>query len=247
MRNGVEVSYATLRRYAMEVLSWGEGASAIPVDDGEPGEELQVDIGRMTLLEPDIMGKRRLVKAFIFTPNVSLYRFIYPCFTETTKEAIAACEAAWAFYGGVFKVLVPDNTKAIVQKADPYHPTLNTTFLEYAQARGFHIDTARVRRPRDKGRVEKSVRDSRDDCFGGESLPTLFRSRSPVLLAHRERQGQRHRSQALPAPRCRCRYRWERNPAAPPAQRVSSSDIEFSRTGRSEDVRSFRNVVANGG
>jgi len=60
------------------------------------------------------------------------------------------------------------------QEADPYHPTLNTTFLEYAQARGFVFDTARVRRPRDKGRVEKSVRDSQDDCFGGEKLQTLF-------------------------------------------------------------------------
>ena len=80
------------------------------------------------------------------------------------------------------EVLVTDNTKAIVHKADPYHPTLNTTFLEYAQARGFHIDTTRVRRPRDKGRVEKSVRDSQDDCFGGESLPTLFDA-----VAHAER------------------------------------------------------------
>lgn len=181
-RNGTSVSYATLRRFAMAELGWGMGKTTIRVDDGKPGEELQVDVGRMLLLEPHSLDKRRVVKAFVFTPNVSRYRFIYPCFTETTADAIAACEAAWAFYGGVFKVLVPDNTKAIVLKADPYQPQLNTTFLEYAQSRDFSIDPARVRSPQDKGRVEKSIRDSRDDCFGGERLATL-----PDCRAHAER------------------------------------------------------------
>ena len=148
----------------------------MPVADGEPGQELQLDTGWMTLLEPDEAGKRRRFKAFIFTPNVSRYRFVYPVFRERTEDAIAACEAAWEFYGGVFRVLIPDNTKAIVQTADPLEPLLNEVFLEYAQARGFHIDPARVRRPQDKGRVEKSVRDTRDDCFGGEHLWTLEQS-----------------------------------------------------------------------
>jgi hypothetical protein len=29
----------------------------------------------------------------------------YPTFEETTARAIEACEAAWAFFGGIFKVL----------------------------------------------------------------------------------------------------------------------------------------------
>src|SRR6266545_3226879 len=74
-------------------------------------------------------GRRRRFRAWIFTPSVSRYRFVWPCFHETTDEAIAACEAAWEFYGGVFRVLVPDNTKAIVTKADPLEPLLSQTFL----------------------------------------------------------------------------------------------------------------------
>ncbi|CAN5485069.1 hypothetical protein BH23ACT6_BH23ACT6_26690 [soil metagenome] len=49
------------------------------------------------------------------------------------------------------KVLVPDNMKSIVDRADPTAPRLNVTFTEYAQARGFVIDPARVRSPQDKG------------------------------------------------------------------------------------------------
>jgi transposase len=105
----------------------------------------------MTLLEADEAGKRRRFKAFIFTPNVSRYRFVCPVLRERSEDAIAACEAAWAFYGGVFRVLIPDNTKAIVQKADPLEPLLNEVFLEYAQARGFYIDPTQVRRPKTRG------------------------------------------------------------------------------------------------
>ena len=55
-----------------------------------------------------------------------------------------------------------------IQTADPLEPRFNRTFLEYAQARGFHIDATRARHPCDKARVERAVSTVRDDCFGGE-------------------------------------------------------------------------------
>jgi transposase len=199
-RQGVEIPYGTLYRFAVGELGFGGPDPTMPVADGEPGKELQVDTGWMTLLEPDETGRRRRFKAFIFTPNVSRYRFVYPVFRERTAEAIEACEAAWEFYGGVFSVLIPDNTKAIVQTADPLEPLIQRTFLEYAQARGFHIDPARVRKPKDKGRVEKSVRDTREDCFRGELLRSLAQARERALYWSRSEYGMRRHSttQRLP-------------------------------------------------
>src|SRR5919198_163748 len=127
-RRGVEIDYATLRRFALAELRFGRGAPSVPVADCEPGAEVQIDTGWMTLLEPDLFGKRRRFKAWIFTPVRSRYRFVYPVFRETTETAIEACEAAWAFYGGVFKVVIPDNTKAIVAKADPIAPIMTEAF-----------------------------------------------------------------------------------------------------------------------
>ena len=49
----------------------------------------------------------------------SRHRFVYPTFEETTARAIEACEAAWEFFGGVFAVIIPDNTKAIIIDPDP--------------------------------------------------------------------------------------------------------------------------------
>jgi transposase len=193
-RQGVEIPYGTLYRFAVGELGFGGKAATVPVVDGEPGKELQLDTGRMTLLEPDERGVRRRFKAFIFTPNVSRYRFVYPVFRERTEDAIEACEAAWEFYGGVFDVLIPDNTKAIVQIADPLEPLIQKVFREYAQARGFHIDPTRVRKPRDKGRVEKSVRDTREDCFGGEHLYGLEQARQRARYWSRHEYGMRRHS-----------------------------------------------------
>lgn len=172
-RKGVHIPYPTLHRFAVTELGYGRRASTIPVADGEPGGEVQLDTGWVGWLEPDLFGKRRRFRAWIFTAVRSRHRFVWPVFRETTASAIEACEAAWAFFGGIFHVLIPDNTAAIVDQADPLDARLNATFLEYAQARGFHVDPARVRRAKDKGRVERAVQPVRDDCFGGEVLQTL--------------------------------------------------------------------------
>ena len=176
-REGILIPYGTLYRFAVAELGFGRKAVTVAVVDGEPGEELQVDTGWMGLMEPGENGRRRRFRAWIFTAVRSRHRFVYPCFRETTETAIEACEAAWEFFGGVFRVLVPDNTKTIVQTADPLAPVLNQAFLEYAQARGFHIDAARSRRARDKARVERAVPTVRDDCFAGERLRDLEAAR----------------------------------------------------------------------
>lgn len=214
-RHQVVVPYATLHRFAVAELGFGRTRTTIPVADCEPGQEVQLDTGWVGWLEPDAAGKRRRLRAWIFTAVRSRHRFVYPCFQETTATAIEACEAAWDFFGGIFRTLIPDNTKAIVQTADPLEPLLNATFLEYAQARAFHIDTARVRRPQDKGRVERTVPLARDDCFAGERLYDLPQSRAHALDWCRHEYGlRRHtRTQRRPLEQ----FETEERPALLPA------------------------------
>lgn len=176
-RHGTSIPYSTLYRFVIAELGFGVAALTVPVADCAPGEEVQVDTGWMTLLEPDVLGRRRRFRAWIFTSVHTRHRFVYPCFQETTESAIEACEAAWSFFGGVFRVMIPDNTKAIVQTADPLKPLIIPAFLEYAQARGFHIDPTRARHPKDKARVERTVPTVREDCFRGERLLTLVDAR----------------------------------------------------------------------
>jgi hypothetical protein len=62
---------------------------------------------------------------------------------------------------------------SIVDKANPLEPRLNQAFVEYAQARGFLVDAARVRHPQDKPRVERTVTYVRRSFFAGEHFVGL--------------------------------------------------------------------------
>lgn len=171
-RQGVVVPERTLHRYALEVLGVGRSArgTTVRVVDGEPGGECQVDFGKMGLiLDPD-SGRRRVCHALIFTACYSRHCFVWLTFRQTTEAVIAGCEAAWRFFGGVFAAVIPDNMSTFVDHADATEPRFNQTFIEYAQARGFVVDPARVRRPQDKPRVERTVPFVRNSFFAGETF-----------------------------------------------------------------------------
>ena len=189
---GVVVPYRTLHRYAAEKLGFGQPAVTVRVADGEPGVELQVDYGRMGLLTVDAAsGRRRAVWALVFTAVVSRHTFVWLSFRQTVADVIDGCEAAWGFYGGVFKVLIPDNLKAVVVAADATAPRINPVFLEYAQARGFSVDPARVRRPQDKPRVERTVAYVRDSFFAGEDFVDLAEAQRRAEVWCRVKAGMR--------------------------------------------------------
>lgn len=81
--------------------------------------------------------------------------------------------------------------KTIVERADPLDPRLNQAFVEYAQARGFVIDPARVRSPQDKPRVERAVPYVRNNFFAGETFIDLDDAQRRVEVWCRQRAGMR--------------------------------------------------------
>ncbi len=177
-RQGVQGSYATLRRFAMAELGWHEAEATVRIDDAPPGVEAQVDFGKMGMLRDDETGTMRVLWALIVTLCFSRYMFVWPVFRQTTEAVVEGLDAAWRFFGGRTKTIVPDNMKAIVDEADPLAPKIVAAFADYAQARGLFIDPARVRKPRDKARVENQVAYVRESWFEGETFTGLDDARS---------------------------------------------------------------------
>lgn len=181
-RQGVVVPYRTLARYAVERCGAGRAAATVRVADGEPGVECQIDFARMGLVADPVAGRRRVAHALILTAVYSRHTFVWLTFTQTLTAVIAGCEAAWEFFGGVFKVVVPDNLSPVVASADPCNPTLTVGWMEYAQARGFFTDPARVRSPKDKPRVERAVQYVRGNFFAGEDFIDLADAQARAVL-----------------------------------------------------------------
>jgi transposase len=170
-RSGTAVPYRTLARFAAAECGYSSSSRpgvTVPVADGKPGEEVQLDFGYLGMIADG--DRRRRLHALVFTAVLSRYCFVYLTFSQTTAAVIAGCEAAWAFFGGMFRVLVADNLKPVVDKADRLEPRWNREWLEYAQARGLVVDPARVRSPQDKGRVENGVKFAQRSFFAGEGF-----------------------------------------------------------------------------
>lgn len=172
-RRGVVVPERTLQRFCVERCGAGRRGTTVRVADGEPGKEAQVDFGRMGVMFDPHTDRRRVVHALIVVAVWSRHMFVWLSFGQRTDDVIAGLDAAWVFFGGVFGVLIPDNLSPVVTEAEPTEPRFNDTFLEYAQARGFLVDAARVRRPQDKPRVERQVPYVRNRFFAGESFVDL--------------------------------------------------------------------------
>lgn len=190
-RQGVQVPYRTLHRFAVERCGFRVRSTTVRVVDGEPGVECQLDFAQLGLLVDRETGKQRRVHALIFTAVVSRHMFVWLTYSQTLTAVIAGCEAAWGFFGGVFKVLVPDNMKAVVTNADAVNPQLSVGWLDYAQHVGFGTDPARVRSPQDKPRVERAVQYVRGNFWAGERFVDLADAQTRVEAWCRERAGMR--------------------------------------------------------
>ena len=67
-RRGVSVPCRTVQRYVAEVCGRTRGRGpTVRVNDGEPGDELQIDFGRMGLIFDPVTGRNRVVHTLIFT------------------------------------------------------------------------------------------------------------------------------------------------------------------------------------
>ena len=191
-REGVVVPERTVQRFIATEFGPRRGhGSTVRVADGEPEHELQIDFARLGLVHDTVTGKRRVCHALIFTAVFSRHMFVWLSFTQTTETVIAGCEAAWRFFGGVFKVLIPDNLTPVVTTADRLEPRLNEAFVEYAQSRGFVIDPARVATPTDKPRVERMVQFVRSSFWNGETFTDLADAQAKATVWCAQRAGMR--------------------------------------------------------
>jgi hypothetical protein len=191
-RRGVLAPYRTLHRFCTQRCGFGGGGTTtVRVADGEPGVECQIDFAKMGLVYDPGAGRRRVAHALIFTAVYSRHLFVWLTFSQTLTAVIEGCEAAWRFFGGVFRVLVPDNASAIVADADAVNPRFTVGWLDYTQHCGFATDAARVRSPKDKPRVERAVQYVRGNFFAGEEFVDLADAQTRVEKWCRDTAGGR--------------------------------------------------------
>ena len=119
--------------------------------------------------------------------------FVRPVIRLDEYAWVEAHLAAFEFFGGVPSRLVPDNLATGVSKADLYDPKINRAYAELASHYGVLVDPARVRKPKDKPRVERPMPYIRDSFWRGPGVAGRGpHARGRPGLVHRGGRSRRH-------------------------------------------------------
>jgi transposase len=122
------------------------------------GEKLFVDYAGGTVPIVDAStGEITQAQIFVATLGASNYTFACATPRQTTADWIGAQVLALEFIGGVPRLIVPDQPRALVKTPDRYDPEPNRTYEEFAKHYGCAVLPARPAHPRDKPKVEGAV------------------------------------------------------------------------------------------
>lgn len=139
--------------------AWRGKIDLVMRQDHRAGEKLFVDYAGQTVPIVDRHTGEVLFDAQIFVAvmGASNYSYAEATRTQTLPDWIGAHVRTFAFLGGVPEIIVPDNLKSGVTKPCRYEPDINPTYHAMAAHYGTVVIPARVKKAKDKAKVESGV------------------------------------------------------------------------------------------
>jgi len=145
-------------RFCDRYRAWLKALDRCLRQEHRAGEKLFVDYAGQTMpVRTRHTGALREAQIFVAVLGASNYTYAEATWTQALPDWTASHVRAFAFFGGVPQIVVPDNLKSGVTKTCRYEPELNPTYQALAQHYGVAVIPARVRKPRDKAKVEVGV------------------------------------------------------------------------------------------
>ena len=137
---------------------WKKTTSGSFHQEHQPGEKVFIDYtGKKLSIVDAETGEVTPVEVYAAILGYSQYTYVEAVPSQKTEDLILGTENAFHFFGGVSKVIIPDNLKSAVTVADKHEAELNAAFQDFANHYSTCVLPARSRKPRDKAHVEKIV------------------------------------------------------------------------------------------
>jgi transposase len=164
--------YASVKRFVRRLGK----VSPLPFRrmESPPGQEAQIDFGPgAPVMLPSGRRKRYPVLRVVLSYSRKGYSEALP--RQSTEDFIRALENGFRALGGAPRILVIDNLRAAVQKADWYDPQLNPKVEAFCHHYGCVILPAKPYTPRHKGKVEAGVKYVWRNGLMGEVFGSIHR------------------------------------------------------------------------
>lgn len=145
-------------QFCEKYRQWARVTKATMRIQHKPGDAVEVDWTGNTLdIHDPVTGE--VSKAYLFVAVLPCSGFAYVELCEDMKlESWLLCHVhAYSYFGGVARLLIPDNLKTGVKSNTRYETVLNRSYQELAEHYGTAIVPTRVRHPQDKPHAEGTV------------------------------------------------------------------------------------------
>lgn len=152
--NQVPVQYPGFWKQAQKKIALTE---ATMVRIFKPGDRIEIDYADgIDILDP-ITGELRKTELFVGVLCHSRYAFAEFTWSQASCDFLQSHVNMYNFFGGSAQVLSPDNLKSAVTKAHRYDPVINQAYARLAAYYEVAVVPARVRTPKDKAIVERTI------------------------------------------------------------------------------------------
>jgi len=137
---------------------WQRRVDVVMRQEHRAGEKMFVDYPGQTVpvVNPET-GEVSEAAIFVAVMGASSYTYAEAFPSQELPHWIAGHVHAFEFMGGCPRILVSDNLRSGVTRANRYEPDVNRTYEEMAAHYGCVVIPARPRKPRDKAKVEVGV------------------------------------------------------------------------------------------
>ena len=161
--------------FCKQYKAWLKKLNLVMRQDHTGGEKLFVDFAGPTIpvIDPET-GEVKQAQLFVAVLGASNYTFVRAYWSQDIESWIAAHINTFEFLGGVPHLLVPDNLKSAVIKADWFEPLLNERYHQLARHYKTAIMPARPAKPKDKAKAEKGVQFAETWVIGVLRHTTFF-------------------------------------------------------------------------
>lgn len=124
----------------------------------KPGEKLQVDFAgkKMSWIDRH-SGEVHSCEVLVGVMPYSQHTFAIALPSQSTLDFIDGLNAALLFFGKLPPLILSDNLKAYVIRADRYEPQFNELTAQLAAHYGIDLQATRPAKPKDKASVENMV------------------------------------------------------------------------------------------
>jgi transposase len=145
-------------RFCFHYREWEKNSRLIMRQKHKAGEKLFLDFAGLTVPFFDLASNKiEEAQIFVAVMGASSKTFALAVADQSVASWTHCNVKALEFFGGVPEILIPDNLKAAVTTPSKYEPKIHSTYLDFAEHYQTTIIPARVRKPRDKAKVEVGV------------------------------------------------------------------------------------------